>query len=287
MKTSLRIGALVASVAALLYGSVLAAGSMTATPITIDMATAPDVITLPDITVTIGNNLTYQDDLFIVVEGAGVDLSTGAPFQDACDGASGPRSFGYVTATTDRWNYRVTDINGIYLGAQCTFRQLKVAKSSIGENCSINVRYEARRFVVSSVIDSAGPILVANVTPCGPPPPEVIEVAIDIKPGGAANSINPSSAGNIPVAILSSGEFDAPSQVVVQSLTFGRNALDPSLLKCNLPGEDVNKDGFVDLVCHFGTRLAGFQTGDTLGFLVGKSIDGAWIVGWDSVRIVP
>ena len=163
---------------------------------------------------------------------------------------------------------------------------MKVAKSSIGENCSINVRYEARRFVVSSVIDSAGPILVANVTPCGPPPPEVIEVAIDIKPGSATNSINPSSAGNIPVAILSSGEFDAPSQVVVQSLTFGRNALDPSLLKCNMPGEDVNKDGFVDLVCHFATGLTGFQAGATLGFLVGKSIDGAWIVGWDSVRIV-
>lgn len=287
MKTSLRIGALVASVAALLCGSALAAGSMTATPITIDKATAPDVITLPDITVTIGNNLTYQDDLFVIVEGAGVDLSTGLPFQSACDGTSGPRSFGYVTATTDRWNYRVTDINGIYLGAQCTFRQLKIAKSLIGENCSINVRYEARRAVVSSVIDSAGPILVANVTPCGPPPPEVIEVAIDIKPGGATNSINPSSRGNIPVAILSSGAFDAPSQVVVQSLTFGRNALDPSLLKCNLPGEDVNSDGFVDLVCHFATRMAGFQTGDTLGFLVGKSIDGAWIVGWDSVRIVP
>jgi hypothetical protein len=95
---------------------------MTATPITIDKATAPDVITLPDITVTIGNNLTYQDDLFIVVEGAGVDVSTGPPFQNGCEGASGPRSFGYVTATADRWNYRVTDINGIYIGAQCTFR---------------------------------------------------------------------------------------------------------------------------------------------------------------------
>jgi hypothetical protein len=287
MRTSVRIGALVASVAALLCASALAAGSMTATPITIDKATAPDVITLPDITVTIGNNLTYQDDLFIVVEGAGVDLSTGLPFQSACNGASGPPDFGYITAAQDRWHYRVTSIYGISAGAQCTFRELKVAKSSIGENCSINVRYEARRFVVSSVIDSAGPILVANVTPCGPPPPEVIEVAIDIKPGGTANSINPSSAGNVPVAILSSGEFDAPSQVVVQSLTFGRNALDPSLLRCNLPGEDVNKDGFVDLVCHFATRLAGFQAGDTLGFLVGKSIDGAWIVGWDSVRIVP
>jgi hypothetical protein len=114
----------------------------------------------------------------------------------------------------------------------------------------------------------------------------VIEVAIDIKPGGSTNSINPSSMGNIPVVILSSGEFDAPSQVVVPSLTFGRNALDPSLLKCNLPGEDVNTDGFVDLVCHFAMRLAGFQAGDTLGFLVGKSIDGAWIFGWDSVRIV-
>ena len=203
MRVSLRIGALVASVAALLCANAVA-GPMTATPIMIDKATAPDVVTLPDITVTIGNNLTYSDDLFIVVEGAEVDLSTGLPFQNACNGASGPPDFGYVMATQDRWNYRVTSIYGISLGAQCTFRQLKIAKSSIGENCSINVRYEARRFVVSSVIDSAGPILVANVTPCGPPPPEVIEVAIDIKPGSATN-------GNAGGACSSSGASRWPS----------------------------------------------------------------------------
>ena len=55
MRTSVRIGALVASVAALICANAIA-GSMTATPITIDKATAPDVITLPDITVTGGPN---------------------------------------------------------------------------------------------------------------------------------------------------------------------------------------------------------------------------------------
>ncbi len=121
MRTSVRIGALVASVAALLCGSALAAGSMTATPIMIDKATAPDVITLPDITVTIGNNLTYQDDLFIVVEGAGVDLSIGLPFQSACNGASGPPDFGHVTAAQDRWQYRVASIYGIPLAPSARF----------------------------------------------------------------------------------------------------------------------------------------------------------------------
>ena len=51
--------------------------------------------------------------------------------------------------------------------------------------------------------------------------PASVPVSIDIKPGGRRNSINSKSKGRIPVAILSSATFDAPSEVNVTSLTFG------------------------------------------------------------------
>ena len=50
--------------------------------------------------------------------------------------------------------------------------------------------------------------------------------------------------------------------------------------------EDVNDDGFMDLICHFDTQTASFQQGDTAGILMGNTIDGVPIQGGDSVRIV-
>jgi hypothetical protein len=82
MRTAHGIGAVVASLAVLLCGSALA-GSMTSAPISIDKVASPEVIALPDITVTFGNNLTYQDDIFIAVDGATVDTST-YPFAVTC-----------------------------------------------------------------------------------------------------------------------------------------------------------------------------------------------------------
>jgi hypothetical protein len=49
----------------------------------------------------------------------------------------------------------------------------------------------------------------------------------------------------------------------------------------------VNADGLLDLVCHFDTRLAAFEAGDTQGVLTGETIGGTKIKGTDSVRIVP
>jgi len=122
-------------------------------------------------------------------------------------------------------------------------------------------------------------------TPVTAAPP--IPVEIDIKPGSYPNSINPKSKGNIPVAILSSSTFDAPSQVDKTSLTFGRTGDEESLAFCNPSGEDVNGDGLLDLVCHFETEKTGFQHGDTQGVLKGKTMDGTPIKGTDYVKIVP
>jgi len=109
---------------------------------------------------------------------------------------------------------------------------------------------------------------------------------IDIKPGSSPNSINTKNKGKIPVAILSSPSFSAPGSVDVSSLRFGHTGFEASLAFCNVNGEDVDRDGLLDLVCHFDTQLTAFQKGDTLGYLTGATQDGFPLFGVDSVRIV-
>lgn len=111
-------------------------------------------------------------------------------------------------------------------------------------------------------------------------------VDIDIKPGSDPNGINTKSRGTIPVAILSTPDFDAPNQVDKTLLTFGRTGDELSLAKCTKSAEDVNGDGLLDLVCHFNTQDTGFRVGDTVGMLHGQTTDGRTIEGSDSVRIV-
>ena len=119
----------------------------------------------------------------------------------------------------------------------------------------------------------------------GTPIPEPLTV--DIKPGSDPNSINPKSKGKIPVAILSTMDFYAPAEVDVESLSFGVTGDEESLAFCNESREDVNDDGYDDLVCHFYTQETGFQCGNEEGILKGQTVDEVPIEGRDSVRIVP
>lgn len=107
-----------------------------------------------------------------------------------------------------------------------------------------------------------------------PPQMQVKQVRIDIKPGqrGIAR-INPKSRHDIPVALLSSRDFDA-MKVDVKSLTFGRTGDEQSLDKCYRHGVKVNRDRRRDLVCHFENHLAGFEPSDEEGVLKGTMQDG-------------
>lgn len=115
-----------------------------------------------------------------------------------------------------------------------------------------------------------------------------IEVAIDIKPGSYPNSINLSSAGVIPVAILSSESFDAasidPDTLRLSGASVGIAGKSGKLL-CHL--EDVNGDSRNDMVCQFETAQLMLQTGDTMGVITGTTLSGVGIHGQDTVRIVP
>ena len=116
----------------------------------------------------------------------------------------------------------------------------------------------------------------------------VVEVSIDIKPGSDPNSINPKSKGLIPVAILGSDTFDVTT-VDITTLDFegaspAHDLTDPDVYAEHL--QDVNGDGFTDLVSHYRTQYTGITSGDTSATLTGYTYGGMVIVGTDSVRTV-
>lgn len=116
--------------------------------------------------------------------------------------------------------------------------------------------------------------------------PCVQVVEIDIKPGSYPNSINPNAGGVIPVAILTTADFDA-------------SAVDPATVALEGAGtrgkgksgnygstEDVDGDGDLDLVVHVMNAIE-WAANATEATLTGMTWDGIPIEGTDSVRIVP
>lgn len=108
-----------------------------------------------------------------------------------------------------------------------------------------------------------------------------LTVAIDIKPGGAPNSINRKSKGNVPVALLSSSSFDATSANRSTVEFAGAPAL-----PIGAGTQDVNGDGRADVVFHFATQALDLAGHATEACLTGSTAGGQAFTGCDSVRIV-
>lgn len=110
-------------------------------------------------------------------------------------------------------------------------------------------------------------------------------IGIDIRPDSEQNRVSPQSRGLLPVAVLSSADFDAVALVDQATLSFGRLGDEESLASCKKNGIDVNQDKRLDLVCLFAVEKAGFKAGDKLGILRFRNRDGTPFEGRD--RIVP
>jgi len=122
-----------------------------------------------------------------------------------------------------------------------------------------------------------------------------VEVVVDIKPGSEGNPVKLGSQGRIPVAVLTTPDFDAAS-LDPASITLGNDdGSDPPVAARNngtlMAGlKDVDQDGDLDLVLHFETQAL-VSSGD-LGagtielILNGLTTEGTAVQGRDAVRVV-
>jgi hypothetical protein len=119
--------------------------------------------------------------------------------------------------------------------------------------------------------------------------PNQIDVDIDIKPGSFPNSINTRSMGLVPVAILGSEDFDVTT-IDVTTLMFGTASPAHDLTDLDTYFEhlqDVNEDGWLDLVSHYKQKETGIGCFDTEATLSGNLLatgPGPLIEGTDSVN---
>jgi hypothetical protein len=116
-----------------------------------------------------------------------------------------------------------------------------------------------------------------------------ISVAIDIRPNSDVNRINQSGRGLISVALLGSDELDV-ADVDPTTLRFGPGQASPvheltdsATLAEHI--EDVNSDGFADLVSHYEIQQTGLSLDDTESCLRGRLLNERPFEGCDSVLV--
>ncbi len=117
---------------------------------------------------------------------------------------------------------------------------------------------------------------------CNPLP-----VVIDVKPGDSLNRINLTSRGLLPVAVLSTQDFDASSFVPEMAhLSDATAPMDCSGTEAvRWSYADVNGDGLVDLVFFFPVQKLTLTASTTEVMLMAHSQDGMHIMGTDAVIV--
>lgn len=117
---------------------------------------------------------------------------------------------------------------------------------------------------------------------------DIYPVEIDIKPGSEPNCFNNDGHGVIPVAILGSQDFDVTTidagSVMLEGLAVKAVGKSNKLLAHY---EDVNSDGYNDLVVQIEDDDLVFEEGETTATVTGNLNNGMPIQGFDTICIVP
>jgi hypothetical protein len=108
-------------------------------------------------------------------------------------------------------------------------------------------------------------------------------VTMDIKPGDFPNTLNLRSRGVLPIAILTTDEFDATS-IDPTSLRFGATGKEAAAVRTVLT--DIDNDGDTDLLVFFRIADTEIDCETLFTYISGVTVTGVSIAGTDSVTIV-
>jgi Beta-propeller repeat len=111
-----------------------------------------------------------------------------------------------------------------------------------------------------------------------------VPLPILIQPGSSVATLNPASRGELPVAILSTDEFDATVDVDLATVRFGATGTEAAPLRATRA--DVNEDGLPDLLLHVAIPDTAIACGDTSAALSGRTVDGQEITGSALIQTV-
>jgi hypothetical protein len=136
---------------------------------------------------------------------------------------------------------------------------LALAESLLDFDCAHFVAQEARNLTI-------------NGAPC---------ISVDIIPGSETNPINLKRSGVLPVAILGSDELDI-RDVDASTLAFGPGAARPEH-RIGGHRDDVDDDGWEDLVSHYRTQSCGIAIGDVRACVTGELLDGRSFDSCDAI----
>jgi PKD repeat protein len=107
-----------------------------------------------------------------------------------------------------------------------------------------------------------------------------VSITIDIKPGSGLTPINPSTRGVVPVAVLTTDDFDADTIDAATVVFAGASPL-------RWVQTDVDRDGDTDMLFHFATPQLTLDEGSIAALLTGTTFDGVALEGTDSIKTVP
>jgi hypothetical protein len=111
--------------------------------------------------------------------------------------------------------------------------------------------------------------------------PSTLRVTIDIKPGDSPTTVEPGRQGVIPVAILTTPQFDAAS-IDSTTIRIGPTGTEAGVFKANM--DDVDRDKDVDMMILIRVSDMQVKCGDTTIRLTAKTKAGQSVEGSETVR---